>query len=42
MTKSNMGRKGFVWLLTLAHVVSSSSEEVRTGTQTELDPGGWD
>ena len=39
MTKSNLGRKGFVWL-TLAHVVSSSSEEVRTGTQTELDPGG--
>jgi hypothetical protein len=41
MNKSNLGRKGFLGL-TLAHVVSSSSEEVRAGSQTDLDPGGWD
>jgi Lhr-like helicase len=36
-SKSKLGRKGLI-LLTLAHH-SSSSKEVRTGTQARLKPG---
>jgi hypothetical protein len=38
MTKSNLGRKGFIWLTLSHHCLSL--KEVRTGTQTGKEPGG--
>ena len=37
-SKSKLGRKGFIWLALPDH--SPSLEEVRTGTQAELESGG--
>jgi hypothetical protein len=36
--KSKLTRKGFIWLTLLDH--SPTMEEVRTGTQAGLEPGG--